>query len=293
MKKILSFRLFFYLLYGLVLTAVLLYVRFPREKFRHYCERQVERTLSNVHCNIGHIGYSFPSSVIFEKVKLSSSATVKSRGFLVDRLQVEPRLQSLFFKWRVSGDLYGGTLGADLSLSYGNKSFILKNIQCQKIAIAEIVEGVVPVERKVTGSLFIDGEYKAGFNLPTAGTGNGHVRFEKGTFQLLNTLFTLHSLDYQTVQWRWQYGREKFDITDGKMLGKQFNVDFTGALFPRFLIDGGDLKLSGLITSNEAFLQGKPKIRKIFIQLTQRSGKAAVPFQLGGTLRKPRLRLIR
>ena len=63
--SIFSLRSLLYILYAVLLTAVLLYVRFPAEKFKQYCVGQIENLVPESTCTIKHIGYRFPLSADF------------------------------------------------------------------------------------------------------------------------------------------------------------------------------------------------------------------------------------
>ena len=54
--------------YTIVLLGVLLYLRFPGERFKEYCEYRIEKWLPGVSCTIAGIGYEFPVKIIFEQM---------------------------------------------------------------------------------------------------------------------------------------------------------------------------------------------------------------------------------
>jgi hypothetical protein len=49
----------------------------------------------------------------------------------------------------------------------------------------------------------------------------------------------------------------------------------------------------GFLEPQEKFIKTKPKLKRLFQRLQQRSKKAKVPFKVGGTLSKPTFRLSR
>ena len=67
-----SLRWLFYCGYAVVLTAVLLYVRFPAQEFKEYCTRKAEGLFNGTKCTIGKIAYAFPFSIRFDTVKFTS-----------------------------------------------------------------------------------------------------------------------------------------------------------------------------------------------------------------------------
>lgn len=56
-----SSHLFLYFVYGILLTLVLLYFRFPTAEFKTYCEQRIEHALNDTTCTIDQIRYKLPA----------------------------------------------------------------------------------------------------------------------------------------------------------------------------------------------------------------------------------------
>ncbi len=289
---ILSFRYFLFFVYALVLTAVLLYVRFPTEKMRIYCEHRLERVLGKGRASIAKIVYHFPATVEFRKVKIGSQpANGKKNEIVVDRLSLFPTAEGFLTSWAVDGELYSGIFAATIEIQLKEKIFQLKDLRMEKIDIAAITAGMPEIQREITGELEAAGEYKAKFDQPLTGHGTGNIVIREGTAQLVRPILTLDVIDFEEINFLWQYGDTVFQITEGKMIGAQLDADFSGTLHPPFLPPEGDLNVSGLLVPGAQFLKDKPQIERLVQRLMKQYKKPAVPFRVGGALNKPTFRL--
>lgn len=290
--SILSFRFFLYFVYAIVLTGVLLYVRFPAEKVKMYCEHRLERVLANGKASIAKIDYHFPATVEFRKVKIASRrVSGKSNEIVVERLRLFPKPDGFLTSWGVGGVFYSGIFEARLEIDLGENIFGLKDIRLEKSDIAAVAAGMSAIEREIRGELTVTGEYKAKFDQPLAGRGEGSLHLGAGTVQLVRQILTLDVIDFEEINMGWEYGDSTFQIIEGKMTGKQLDADFSGTLKPPFFPPLGGLDVSGLLVPREEFLEDKPQIERLVQRLMKQYKKPAVPFRVGGTLNNPTFRL--
>lgn len=289
---ILSFRFFLYLVYAIVLTGVLLYVRFPAEKVKMYCEHRLERVIANGKASITKIDYHFPATVEFRKVKIAvQSANGKSNEIVAERLRLFPKPDGLLTSWGVVGELYSGVFEARLEIDLGENIFGLKDIRLEKADIAAVAAGMSAIQREIRGDLTVTGEYKAKFNQPLAGRGKGSLHLGHGTVQLVRPILTLDLIDFEEINMGWEYGDNTFRIIEGKMTGQQLDADFSGTLESPFFPPLGGLDLGGLLIPREEFLEDKPQIERLVQRLMKQYKEPAVPFRVGGTLNNPTFRL--
>ncbi len=290
--SILSFRFFLYLIYGAVLTAVLLYVRFPTEKVRTYCEHRIEDVLREGRASIVKIVYHFPATVEFRKVKIGSQAADGKRNeIIIDRLRLFPTPKGFLTSWAVDGELYTGMFKAKLEIQLEERIFQLKDIALEKADIAAVTADMSAIQREVTGSLTVSGEYKAKFDQPLTGFGSGSLHLSAGSLHLVRQILTLDVIDFDAINVLWKYGESVVQITEGKMIGRQLDADFSGTLKPPFLPLEGDVNVSGLLVPGERFLKDRPQIERLVQRLMKQYKKPAVPFRVGGTFDKPLFRL--
>lgn len=290
--SIFSFRSFLYLVYAIVLTTVLLYVRFPGEKMRVYCEHRLDQVIGSGRTSIAKIDYHFPATVEFRKVKIGGEPSGGANNEIVmDRLRLFPASEGFLTSWLVDGDLYSGFLKATLDIQLKENFFQLKDIRLEKTDLAAITAGMPAIQREITGELALTGKYKAKFNQPLTGVGDGIMHLTAGSMQLIRQILTLDVIDFDEINIPWKYADSVLNITDGRMIGQQLDADFSGTLHPPLLPPVGALKVSGLIVPGEQFLKDKPQIERLVQRLMKQYKTPAVPFKLGGMLDKPTFRL--
>ena len=286
-----SSRLFLYMIYAVLLTAVLLYIRFPTDKFKSFCEQQVEQTLNASDCSIKRIHYSFPISVVFEKIQIIKSSGEQQSVVTIDQFKFKPGIT--FWKtFKILGDLYSGTFRATLSLDKDKKSYSLTDIVVNNLNLNNILKDQGIVERKVTGSLGGSGKYSAEWKSPTNGEGKGRIEVKTGEIEFLQPILSLSAIDFNRINLDISVG-EKINLQQGKLKGKNLNADFEGSIDVMDSLLACRVRLSGLLEPNREFLQSHPMEAKMVKQYAKRYKKSALPFKVGGTIANPTFRFSR
>jgi len=289
-SSLFSFRFLSYLVYAVLLTGILLYVRFPADKFRTYCEQRLEHLVGSKRCTIAEIHYLFPASVEFEKVRIGQSEDRKSDRIIFDRLTVSPGANGFLSSWKLAGKMYSGSFAASLELKMKEKVFHLNSIILENGALSAMIAEMPSFEREIGGKMSISGEYTAEFDEPMKGTGNGKLHLGKGSMQLVREVLTLEKIDFDELNVLWKYRDSLITLAGGKMVGPMLNADFTGTLQPPFLPPEGRLNITGFLVAKKQFLKDRPQIERL-VQRLARKNKGSVPFRLNGTMEKPTFRL--
>ncbi len=289
-QSILSFRSFFYFVYAVLITVVLLYVLFPSEKLKIYFEARIEQVLPGSTCSIGHIGYLFPLSAACETIKISRSIDNQESDFVVDRLVISPVPLHFWKTFKLSGEIYSGLFDAVLDLDTKAQTFQLANIRFAGLEAGKIAEGIGIKDRKISGVVDFSGKYQAKNSDPSGGTGQGSVLIVSGSMGLLQPILALSTIEFEkiTVKVTQQQGILSFDA--GELLGKDVNADFTGELWLASPLLNSNIQLSGYLQPNDSFLIDHPEQQLIIQRLLQRYKMKVLPFKVGGTVKRPLFR---
>jgi len=286
-----SSRFFLYMIYGLLLTAVLLYVRFPTDKFKSFCEQRVEQSFSASDCSIGGIHYSFPTSVVFEKVRMTKSSGEQQSAFIIDQFKLSPGIR-FWQTFTIFGDLYSGTIRATLSLEKDKKTYTLTDIVVNNVNLNEILKDQGVVDRKVTGSLSGSGRYSAEWNSLTASEGKARIEVTTGEIEFLQPILSLTAINFTSINLDIIIG-EQVELQQGKLKSENFNADFEGSVDVMDSLLASRVNLSGLLEPKREFLQSHPMEAKMVQQYAERYNKSALPFKLRGTVANPTFRISR
>lgn len=284
-------RLFFYLIYGVSLTFVLLYIRFPTEKFKTFWEKKVEQTFSSTECSIDKIHYAFPVFIVFEKMKIIKTDGEQQAVIVIDQLKLRPGIQ-FWHTFALQGELYTGTVKAGLNFDKKESSYKLTDIVLQDLNLSEIIKDQGIVERKITGSVSGSGQYQAKLNAPGNGLGKVRIAATSGSIELLHPVLSLSTIDFEHINFYVSIG-EQVEVGQGKLKGKDISADFEGTVNVMNSFFDSRVRLSGLLEPRREFLQTHPVEAKMVRQYAKRYNKSALPFKMGGTLSNPTFRFSR
>lgn len=290
MDGFVRWRTLFYLLYAVVLTGALLYFRFPAEKIRVFCENKVESFLVGSDCNIERIVYRLPFSVVFTDLQVVREIDGKRSMFRVDRLAVSPDFASLFRTFQIRGDMYKGNFAMKLTVDTEEKSFELSEVSIDGMNIDEWAGDFNLLDRKISGKVNVSGNYRGGFAAPLEGTGKGELSAESGSIELLQPILSLKSLPFDKITIDMSQEKEMLKFVKGEMTGKEINAEFSGEMRVAKPIPNSIVILSGNLTPKENFLAAHPGEKRLVEQLLRRYKSPALPFKVGGTVRRPTFR---
>ncbi|MGB3211248.1 MAG: type II secretion system protein GspN [Desulforhopalus sp.] len=290
MNSIFSFRSFLYLVYAVVLTAVLLYVRFPAEKFKTYCEKRIEQVLPGSVCRIDRVGYRFPASASFETITISRPIDGQQAAMTVDRIDVTPEPLQFWKDFKLKGEIYSGLFEADLHLDSRTQTFSLSDIYLDGIDAGEFAAGIGLTDRKVTGVMAYSGTYQGKNSQPGDGTGNGLFQIEAGSMTLLQPILSLSSIEFEKLAFGVIHEEGVLRLVEGELLGKEVVADFTGDVKISSPLLHSNILLSGHLEPDGDFLRSNPEQQQVVQQLLQRYKMTVLPFKVGGTLKRPLFR---
>lgn len=283
-------RTVFYLAYALILTACLLYLRFPAEKIKLYCEKRVEYFLSDSDCSIARISYRFPFSVTFSNFQITRKVDERTSGFHLDHFTVTPDFSTFFRKFDIDGEIYDGSFFLKFEIDDAEKSFMLNGVSIQGLNTSKWVNDFNVLDRNVSGIAGISGNYQAMFSDPLAGTGKGELVLVDGVIELLQPVLSLSNLEFERITVETTQEKEVLRFSAGEVSGNQVNAEFAGEMRTTLPLLNSIIQLTGHLTPKEEFLAAHPEEKLVVDQLVRRYKMPALPFKLGGSLRSPTFR---
>lgn len=301
-----SLRTLFFLVYAIILTAGLLYLRFPTEKFKLFCQKRVEYYLSDRACSIDRIAYHFPLSLIVANVQITREVDGKRSVFRVDRCAVTPDFSSLFRTFNVSGEIYKGSFVLKLGIDMPARSFQLNDLSIKGFNMDEWANDFNLLDRKLSGIVGFSGNYQASLDSPLDGMGKGKLVAVDGSMELMQPVLSLSSLEFERIAVDLTQEKKVLKFTGGEVMGKDISADFAGEMRTTSPLLNSSILLSGNLSPTEGFLADHPAQQRVVEQLLRRSKKAGtkadmnadmnadtkavVPFKVGGSVRSPTFR---
>lgn len=284
-STIFSIRNFLYVLYALILTITLLYVRFPTEKFILFCENKIASFIPDSRCDIGSIKYSFPTTLGISSFEISKTTPEGGLSFQLKNINIEYQFKSTHFT--LTGDLFAGKAEAELNINPKTKIFHFKNISLTGLNLSQIAQAGDITNRDITGEINITGDYQSHLDQPFSGTAKGTFCTQNGTFSLLNPVLSIATLDYTTITGNIIGNKKQYQITDGQFTGKDLNIEFAGNIDLEQPAADSSIHIKGQLTPSPVFMKKHPKQARAVRRLTQRYKMKTLPFKLGGTLQNP------
>ncbi len=281
----------FFLLYGGVLTAVLLYYRFPEEKFKQYFIEYVEQAVPGMHCSIAGLSLGLPFSIVFSEITLTEGSNKKA-GFTVEELRITPKISYLFEKYVIYAKISKGTVETIFSLDSDSKKYTLNAIKIAKIQL----EGMPALEkvfnRKLSGTLAATGNYSAAIGEPWfKGRGEGKTTVTNGSLQFRFPVLSLDVLNLQKVQTGWKIDKSVMTITKGVLVGKELKGVFSGRMQFGSSFTSSRLNIQGNLTPLPPLLKKSKQAQEMLRYLHQQKKGNTLPFRLDGMVITPTLHL--
>ncbi|MGW8194164.1 MAG: type II secretion system protein GspN [Desulforhopalus sp.] len=289
-RAIFSLRFLFYLLYGVALTAVLLYVRFPTEKFRQYCEKRFEKFLPGTVCTIDRVVYRFPLSAVMRHVHIRTEDEDKQADLNINQFVVTARPPRFFSRYSLASDLLAGNFSAKLNLDKLNNGFQLNDIDIHGLDVGAMVDSLGIIDREMSGLAEFSGNYEADSEQPFNGNGKGTVKVVDGSVGLLQPILGLTAIEFESVVMGVSQEKGIINLAEARVQGKDIAADFTGQIRVESPLVNSNLLLSGQLEPQEPFLRNNPREQQVVQRLLQRYNMQVLPFKVGGTLSRPLFR---
>jgi type II secretion system protein N len=305
-----------YGLYALLLVALLLYLRFPTQKFKIFCTQVISQHFSGYECSIESLRYQFPFTLAASNLRLqtknqtakdrSSAGTVPGTGdtgpgtrreaktpvqtdevIEIQKVTLTPILRGRGKTFALSVTVYGGTHRAVLALDRAHNTFTLSTIEINGLDLAKLPGLQAQTGRAITGLLTVQGSYsgQSGQDI-FKGTGQGTAYIKKGTFELLYPIFSLKNIDVESGEVLIKLQEQKMLLTKGKFSGKELEgtfsgqVDSLGANLAAMRLD-----MIGALAPLPVLVKKSGQAQPLLQQLQK--NHATLPFQLQGTIGKP------
>ncbi len=279
------------IIYGLLLTVALLYFRFPAEKFKIFCQAQVENLLPDTRCSISKIRYRLPFAVEIIDVNLSSKQKKETNFLTVDRLIIHPKITAPKSQFHVELAACSGKHDFSLHIKQTENEASFKNIHLTNLDLAKIPFLRQTFGREITGTFSGSGTYQATWNDDILdGKGEGHIAMMDGSFKLLLPILSLQKIDLKKFNADFVFQKEKLQFNKGHFQGRELKGDFNGNLALRSPIEQSKYSFKGTLEPLPPLVKKNRYAKNLLIQMKKRHNRATLPFLLQGSVKRPRFK---
>ncbi len=279
------------IIYGLLLTAALLYFRFPSEKFKTFCQAQVENLLPDTRCSISEIRYKLPFAFEIIDIGLNSKQKDEQTLLTVDRLIVRPKMTAPKSKFHVELTACDGNHDFSLRINQTKKEASFENIHLKNLDLAKLPFLRQTFGREITGSLSGSGTYRATWKDDILdGKGKGNISMVDGSFKLLLPILSLQKIDLKKFNTNLVFQKEKLQFNGGNFQGRELKGDFNGGLTLRTPIEQSKYSFKGTLEPMPPLLKKNRYAKNLLIQMKKRHNRTTLPFLLQGSVKRPRFK---
>ncbi len=274
-------------LYGVVLTGVLLYIRFPGDKLRKYCERFIENSIPETSCTIGKIQYTFPQRIAFEKVRVTSEKEGHGVFFEDPLLSFEPLWKNPIRTFAIESTAFGGSHSATMEVDKESKKLEFTDVELKGLNLDLVPIFKNRLDRKVSGVLDLTGNvvFKTDeFNVIEA---DGVTSVTKGEFGLKKTILELNTLKLAESSVQFSLKKNKLVLSNGKVKNAQLSASFAGEISMRKPWQESGMKISGSVVPHAPLFKQKRQLKTIVTRMQKRYKTQSLPYHVDGTVKRP------
>ena len=284
-----------YILYGLVLTISLLYLRFPSNAFCEYFQTSFNKIFPDCSLSIDHISISPPFGLKFVNSQISDCLGNKWK-LIMDKFYLFPETVSLIhgdYKCDFSAYMYGGSLGGRIDFPKQTKGSLytvelaIKDLNIAEKSILSDVAGH-HMEGVLSGDIHLslkDGNFQEG-------TGNGIINISDGYFDLRKPFMGLESVYFKSLRIEMVLNNMSLNLNGLELRSEEMLAEASGNVLLNKNFSLSNLNLKGSFEPYSDLLKSIMSSNVAKVSFKERLKEGKIPFIIQGTIRDPRIKFI-
>ena len=234
MKKILKKTYQWYMLYGVLLAAFLLYFCFPSEAFKDYFINIVSRANPHVLVSVEDARPSLALGVTFLNARFSPKTNPDIPLFKAKKITVRPNLGYIWgkgssYSFNCLG--YGGKIKGKISFKenvHAQPFDVMVQLQDIHLETSDYVAELIGPGSKgiVNGTITLEGQQHSLLN----GSGEAELKILNGRVPLQDPLFNLEFIDFDELQAKVMLKSRQMEVNQLKIKGKEIQGTLSGTI---------------------------------------------------------------
>jgi type II secretion system protein N len=271
--------------YAVVLTLVLLVVRFPKDKFLLFATGKVEQELPGVSCTIADVSYIYPLSLGFDAVRLAAPAELLNVS--VDNVVITPDPKNPLKKFATSLELYSGRIETDVT--YDRESHL---VELPKIVATEIDLGTIEslrqrLERNIMGVASFSGQFIGRLGELSEGELTGSLGITQFQLPLRRPILQSESILFDEVVADFSKKGSSVTINKGSASGPAYEGEFTGQVQLVSQLQESRFEIKGDLVPQQAYMEQNRQVARAASLLFKKYNTTKIPYSVSGTLKEP------
>jgi type II secretion system protein N len=282
-----------YVLYGVILTLALLYLRFPSHAVEEYVQAMGAGASPPLAVSVDRIAPSIPFGLKFLKTRVSVRNAPDRPILRADRLSIKPSLLSFLggkSDYAFYCAAYKGKASGSISLRQGEKppsidtEIELTNVDLGEYTYLQALVGRT-VKGTLSGTIVYDGQYRPVLN----GSGKATLSMSEGVVELAEPFLTLTAIDFDELETDMVLNNRTIEVQRLAFKGKQLQGTLSGTITLREALTDSVLSLTGTIEPFAALFQSAEGVDETVAFLRGRLNKGTFTFMIKGTLGQPEI----
>lgn len=276
---------FIFLFYAVILLAVLLVVRFPKDAVLTRVEQKIENRFPGYSCEISDIRYIYPRSIMIEGVAITKPD--QQSQLPVTNILVTPDLKNILTRFDMSLELFEGTLNTRVILHRENNRVELPTLEISGVNLKEVSFLEQSLGRGVDGIVELSGRYSGDRGQIINGAFSGTIGIKDFQMELKRPILQSKQVVFTELRTFIQLKNGLVEVVDGTAAGPFYDANFNGSIKLRRLWRASILSVGGTISPKQEYLEKNRQVARAAALLYKKYKSSTIPYKLTGTLEDP------
>lgn len=274
-----------YGLYAVVLTAVLLVVRFPENLFLDWAAARVAGELPGFTCTIEQATYLYPFNLRLDRITLVNASELLEIPVSEVLITVNPKRP--LAEAGVTAKLFRGSIGADVIIHRSAHAVELANLQISDIDLGSVEPLERRLQRPIQGQLSFSGQFIGSRGDLLNGELSGNTRLTDLHLVLRRPILQNNSVDFNELGVVSRLQNGKLMLSEGQASGLAYDGRFSGQISLSRQLQESELDISGELIPHQDFLDQNRQAARAVALLKNKYGSDAIPYRISGSFREP------
>jgi type II secretion system protein N len=288
-------RWFLYMLYGVALTAFLLYLYFPSDVLNHYIQSRANNLHTSLYFSVERAKPWLPIGLRLWGTEVSTKDRPRVKLFKADSTIIRPDLWSFLRgegRYRFKSLAYGGDInGAVFIKENGASENFDTRIEFENIKVGTHKYMKELLGRQIDGILGGYVNYKGSDKNIMDGAGEASLQLSEGRLELALPFLSMESVDFDTVVIDMYLKDRRVDFKRFELKGALFTGKISGSLRLNNNLLRSAIDLKGTIELFSEFFKNNTGLEVMGL-LRSRMNKGKISFAVYGTIEAPKYKII-
>lgn len=273
-----------YCIFGIVLIATLLVIRFPKDRFLSFFISFIEQEMAGYTCEITEPLYRYPSGLYFNSITLIKED--ENLKLPLTDVLISVDLKTMLKQCNIRFDLFGGSVRTEAFLRAGNR-VELSNIVASDIDFSAVDFLQHRFDRKISGVFAFKGD------LLGERQGAGEKKLT-GSLEIINFRSVLKrpilmsdSVEFDTVNMLIRVNGRQITLTGGQAKGPLYDGNFSGLVEIAPGWRAASLAIEGRLSPRPEYIRQNRFIARTAALLYKKHQSTRIPYRVSGSFREP------